>query len=72
MLDLKKVREESGMTQEELGYKIGVVRQAISNIERGKTRPSVETAQAIGKTLGFDWILFFSDSAVMCDSASGE
>ena len=32
MVDLKKIRESAGMTQEQLADKVGVVRQTISNI----------------------------------------
>lgn len=59
MIDLKEVRESKGMTQQELADKCGVIRQTISNIECGLAKPSVPTAQAIGKTLDLDWSLFF-------------
>lgn len=59
MVNLKEERLKKGYTQEELGDKVGLVRQAISAIELGVRRPSVETAQAIGKVLDIDWTRFF-------------
>lgn len=61
MIDLKKLRTEHGMTQEQLAEAAGVIRQTISNIECGLAKPSVETAKAIGKALEFDWADFFRD-----------
>lgn len=61
MIDLKKVREAQHMTQDELAKHCGVVRQTISNIEVGMTKPSVELAKKIGSALGVDWVLFFDD-----------
>lgn len=60
MIDLKKERLKKGMTQEQLGNEVGVVRQMISNIENGVCRPSVETAQSISKILNLDWTKFFT------------
>ena len=61
MLDLRKVREASGMTQEQLAEKVGVIRQTISNIECGLSMPSISTARAIAEVLDFEWIEFFED-----------
>lgn len=59
MIDLRKVREARGMTQQELADKVGVIRQTISHIETGRITPSVPTAQAIAQVLGIDWTSFF-------------
>ena len=40
---IKKLREERGMTQDELAEKLNVTRQAVSNCETGKTQPDIET-----------------------------
>ena len=61
MIDLKKARTDKGITQQELADKIGVVRQTISNIECGFTRPSVEVAKLISAELGIDWTEFFDE-----------
>ena len=65
MIDLKSIRLAHKMTQDELAEKVGVVRQHISNIECGLTKPSVKTAKAIGEILGFEWADFFSDEEVI-------
>ena len=40
---IKKLREERGMTQDELAEKLNVTRQAVSNWETGRTQPDIET-----------------------------
>ncbi|WP_229100642.1 helix-turn-helix transcriptional regulator [Holdemania sp. 1001095H_141210_F2] len=59
MIDLKELRNSKKMSQEELANQCGVIRQTISNIECGLSKPSVELAKKIGEILGFDWTLFF-------------
>lgn len=61
MIDLLKKREEAGLTQEELGRKLGISRQAVSMIEIGKNTPRVSTAKKLGEILGFDWTELFDD-----------
>lgn len=45
--NIKKIRVEKRMTQEELAEKLSVTRQAISNYETGKTQPDIETLNKI-------------------------
>lgn len=59
MVNLREERLKRGYTQESLGKEVGLVRQAISNIENGINHPSVDTAQKLAKVLGFDWTRFF-------------
>lgn len=59
MVNLKAERRKAGLTQKQLGEKVGVTRTHIGNIETGSYRPSVEVAMAIAKILGFDWTLFY-------------
>lgn len=61
MVNLKQIREEAGLTQEQLAAECNVIRQTISNIECGLSRPSVETAKLIAKVLNILWTDFFSD-----------
>lgn len=61
MVDLKKLREGAKMTQDALAQKTGVIRQTISNIECGVSKPSVELAKKIASVLKFDWPEFFAD-----------
>ena len=61
MLDLKAIRTEKGYTQQSLADAVGIGRTAITMIESGMNKPSVETAKKLGEILGIDWTLFFSD-----------
>lgn len=46
---VKELREQSNLTQKELGEKVGVSRQAINAIETGKFDPSVWLAYDLAK-----------------------
>lgn len=46
---LKVLRVERGWTQEDLGRELGVTRQAIIAIEKGKYNPSLPLALRIAK-----------------------
>lgn len=61
MFDLRAKREAAGMTQEELGRKLGISRQAVSMLEIGTNKPTVENAKKIGEILGFDWTELYND-----------
>lgn len=41
-----------GMTQQELAERVGVSRQTILSIERGRYRPSIELALALARVFG--------------------
>ena len=60
MIDLKKVRQDNGLTQTSLAKAGGVVRQTISNIECGINAPSVGLAKKLAEILGLNWTDFFS------------
>lgn len=49
---LKYLREQRGMTQEELGDKINVSRQLICQFERGSKNISLPMAKEIVRALG--------------------
>lgn len=49
--NIKKFREQKGLTQDALAEKLNVTRQALSNWERGKTQPDIETLQKISEIL---------------------
>ena len=48
---LRSFRKQAGLTQADLADKIGRTDEAISNIERGKSLPSLETLLAIADAL---------------------
>ena len=60
MIDLKKVRQDNGLTQTALAEAVGVVRQTISNIECGINAPSVDLAKKLAEILGLNWTDFFT------------
>jgi len=49
--NLKEVRQQKGLTQEELGTNVGVSRQTIISIERYRYKPSLELAMKIARKL---------------------
>ena len=48
---IKKIRQEKGLLQRELGEKIGVSQQMIGQWENGKSNPKIETIQKIADAL---------------------
>ena len=46
---IKKLRTEKGFTQEELALKVGVRRETIVFLEKGKYNPSLKLAHDIAK-----------------------
>jgi putative transcriptional regulator len=50
---LKRYRFETGeMTQQQLADRVGVTRQTIISIERGKYKPSIELALRLARVFG--------------------
>jgi len=50
--NLKQFREEAGLSQEALARRVGVSRQTIVNIEKGRNEPGVLLALAIAGAVG--------------------
>jgi putative transcriptional regulator len=50
--NVRRYREEAGLSQEALARKVDVSRQTIVNIERGASEPRVLLALAIALVLG--------------------
>lgn len=51
-LNLKKIRLSKGIKQVEIARTLGVDRSFVSNIENGKTNPTLSTISKLAKTLG--------------------
>ena len=51
---LKELREKAGLTQEELGSRIGKTKTAISNIESGRNGARLSTLNLIAQALGVE------------------
>lgn len=60
---LKLARIYSGLTTDELGDKIGVTRQGISQFENGKNDPSLSTLISLASTLHFPVSFFTKEDA---------
>lgn len=58
---IKKIRQEKGMTQKELGKKCGLADSAIRRYELGGANPKIETLQKIADALETPLILFVED-----------
>ncbi|MCZ0859418.1 helix-turn-helix transcriptional regulator [Actinomyces israelii] len=50
--DVRVLREAKGLTQAQLGKALGVSRQSVSSIEKGKYDPSLPLAIAIARFFG--------------------
>jgi putative transcriptional regulator len=60
---IKEHRARLNLTQEDLANKVGVRRETIVFLERGKYNPSLRLAHDVAKTLGvrIDDVFFFDD-----------
>ena len=59
MISVKTLREEQGLSQEELANKIGLTRSAIAMIENGSNKLTVDNARKLGEIFRVDWKEFF-------------
>ena len=60
-----QARKQAGLTQEQLGEKLGVSRQAVSKWESGQANPDVTYIMEICRLFGLsaDWLLFGKDTS---------
>ena len=61
LINVKKLRIEKGLTQEQLANECGVQRTTITMIELGENKPSVELAKKLGEVFSITWSDFFED-----------
>lgn len=59
--NIASARKSEGLTQSELGRRVGVENMAVSRWERGFVRPSDANLQAVAQELGRDFAWFFID-----------
>ena len=50
--DVRALREAKGLTQAQLGQELGVSRQSVNSIEKGRYDPSLPLAIAIARFFG--------------------
>jgi putative transcriptional regulator len=67
---IKEHRARSNLTQEDLANKVGVRRETIVFLEKGKYNPSLRLAHDVAKALGvrIDDLFFFDDEVELVDS----
>ena len=58
-------RDKAGLTQKELAIKSGLTQSNISNIEKGVTRPPIDSLKKIADATGKRLVIQFGDREVM-------
>jgi putative transcriptional regulator len=71
---IKELRARYDLTQDDLAKKVGVRRETILYLEKGKYNPSLELAHRIAKTLKttIEDLFIFEDDPATSDSAKFE
>lgn len=59
--NLKRIRLEQNMSQEEVAELAGLHRTYISFLERGMRNPSLLTVEKLGKVLNVNYLQFFKE-----------
>ena len=49
---IQKTRQRAGLTQADLAQRVGTTQSAISRLENGHVRPSIETIERLAKACG--------------------
>ena len=68
--NIKALRKQKGISQEELASRIHVVRQTISKWELGQSKPDTDKLIEISKLLNVDLNQLIDDDATICDNLS--
>jgi transcriptional regulator with XRE-family HTH domain len=55
---LKELREQAGLTQQQLADRVGMSRFGIAQFEQGRNKPSLESAVALAEALGVECTAF--------------
>ena len=58
-MNIKKRREELGMSQKDLAEKAGISQSFLCDIEQGRSKPSIDTALKIAEVLNIIDVKFF-------------
>lgn len=57
---LINIRDQLGMSQNDVAKKAGIPRSTYAGYELGRRDPTVKNAKAVASVLGFDWTIFFA------------
>lgn len=71
-LRLKEIRKRSGASQEEFAQKLGITKQAVSNIENSKSAPSISILSklAIDFNINLNYLIAGKGRAYCTDDES--
>jgi len=71
---IRELRETSGMTQDELARKVGVRRETIVFLEKGKYNPSLRLARDVAGVFGkpVEEIFLFDDEETAGETGGAE
>lgn len=71
-LRLKKIRKQVGCSQDEFAQKLGITKQAISNIENSKSTPSVNVLSklALDYNVNLNYLIIGKGSVYSLDDNS--
>ena len=58
-MNIRKKREELGLSQKELAEKSGITQSFLCDIEQGRSKPSIDVAIKLAKVLKVKDIKFF-------------
>lgn len=58
---MEKTRKAKGLTQQEVGERVGITQTRYSSYARGSRSLPVEIAKRIGKVLEVDWWRFYEE-----------
>lgn len=68
---LRELREQAGLTQQELAEKAGFTRGGIAQLESGRRKPAWETVVALAQALGVDCTAFMQQPAAVVAAGPG-
>lgn len=60
--NIRKYRKSGKLTQKDLGEAIGISNTYLSDIETGRTNPSIKTLKKIAKALDINYIELLKDT----------
>ena len=60
-MKIKDRREQLGISQKELASRCEIAQSTLCDIEKGRSKPSIDTALKIAKALDVDDIKFFEE-----------
>jgi ribosome-binding protein aMBF1 (putative translation factor) len=59
---IRRLREARGISQAELGRRIGSTQPAIARLEAGRVSPTLETLDRVAAALGVELVIGFEDA----------